>query len=453
MICCWRAAAPSTRTSTPIAIWPVRGSCPATTSPACRSWRFIPARREKIGRDGFLSRPRFLGLSEFGPQSIIYHEGSTYRVRKAILGLRDEESVTTAAKLPVRSARLCPACGYAHLTRTRTASAACSVTPCSMAGRALLTLYRIEQVSTRRATRITSDEEERQRQGYEMMTTIRFAQADGRVQCLATRYSEGGDDLLDVRYGPAATLWRVNLGWRRRKEKSIYGFNIDVTTGEWSKDQQAPEDADDDMTHEARVVQRIIPFVEDRKNCLLVQPQVPLDEAAMATLQYALKRGIEATFQLESSELAAEALPDRDHRNAILLYESAEGGAGVLTRLASDLHTLQAVARCALEMCHYTSVSGAWTDQTDLSNLDADCEAGCYRCLLSYTNQPDHTLIDRRNPAVLDFLCRLSRADGTRGAMGQTAEEQFDDPGQRVAVLAGTGVAGACPGAYVPSAG
>jgi hypothetical protein len=23
------------------------------------------------------------------------------------------------------------------------------------------------------------------------------------------------------------------------------------------------------------------------------------------------------------------------------------------------------------------------------------CEAGCYKCLLSYYNQPDHTLIDR----------------------------------------------------------
>ena len=75
---------------------------------------YIPARREKVGRESFLSRPRFLGLSEFGPQSIIYHEGSTYRVRKAILGVRDEESVSTSAKLPVQASRLCAACGYGH---------------------------------------------------------------------------------------------------------------------------------------------------------------------------------------------------------------------------------------------------------------------------------------------------------------------------------------------------
>ena len=169
-----------------------QGFLPGYNFPRLPLMAFLPARREKIGRDGFLSRPRFLGLSEFGPQSIIYHEGSTYRVRKAILGLRDEESVTTAAKLPVRSARLCPACGYAHCDEDTDCERCVQCHALLDGGRALLTLYRIEQVSTRRATRITSDEEERQRQGYEMMTTIRFAQADGRVQCLATRYSEGG---------------------------------------------------------------------------------------------------------------------------------------------------------------------------------------------------------------------------------------------------------------------
>src|SRR5262249_26773798 len=67
-----------------------------------------------------------------------------------------------------------------------------------------------------------------------------------------------------------------------------------------------------------------------------------------------------------------------------------------------------------------------WTDHADLTNLDEACEAGCYKCLLSYTNQPDHKTIDRRTDAVLDLLCRLSRADATRGTFGRTAEEQFE---------------------------
>lgn len=193
-----------------------QGFLPGYNFPRLPLMAFIPARRAKIGRDSFLSRSRFLGLSEFGPQSIIYHEGSTYRVEKVMLGIHDEDSVTTSAQLPVRRARLCPTCGYAHFDSEKDYERCVNCQARLDGGRTLLSLYRIEQVSTRRATRITSDEEERQRQGYEMITTLRYALANGQPQCTSVLYSDAATPLLEVRYGPAATLWRVNLGWRRR---------------------------------------------------------------------------------------------------------------------------------------------------------------------------------------------------------------------------------------------
>jgi hypothetical protein len=36
------------------------------------------------------------------------------------------------------------------------------------------------------------------------------------------------------------------------------------------------------------------------------------------------------------------------------------------------------------------------------------CVAGCYRCLLSYYNQPDHLVIDRRDKAARVLLLRLA---------------------------------------------
>jgi hypothetical protein len=42
---------------------------------------------------------------------------------------------------------------------------------------------------------------------------------------------------------------------------------------------------------------------------------------------------------------------------------------------------------------------------------NARCVAGCYRCLLSYFNQPDHELIDRRQEQALQFLLRLAFTD------------------------------------------
>ena len=403
------------------------GFLPGYNFPRLPLLAYIPARREKVGRDSFLSRPRFLGLSEFGPRSIIYHEGSTYRVRKAILTVSDADSVSTSSRLTVRRGRLCPACGYGHF------DAEADHEKCVNCGTrlnggipALLDLYRIDQVSTRRADRITSDEEERQRQGYEVITTLRFAEQNGHRRFTPVAFSEAGDKLLSASYGPAATVWRINLGWRRRKNKSIFGFNIDVASGDWSRDEQAPDDSMDDAPT-AKTVQRIIPFVEDRRNVLVIRPAVNLDADEITILTYALKRGIEGVFQLEESELAAEPLPDRENRNAILLYEAAEGGAGVLSRIVSDPEAMRRVAVRALEICHWRSKSGSWTGFDDLDNTDTDCEAGCYRCLLSYSNQPDHERIDRQSRAVLDLICRLTRAAADAGsAEGADAGDAFN---------------------------
>ena len=79
------------------------GFLPGYNFPRLPLMAFIPGRREKVARDSFLSRPRFLGLSEFGPQSFIYHEGSAYRVRRAILTIREDASVGGPASLPVQA--------------------------------------------------------------------------------------------------------------------------------------------------------------------------------------------------------------------------------------------------------------------------------------------------------------------------------------------------------------
>jgi hypothetical protein len=64
---------------------------------------------------------------------------------------------------------------------------------------------------------------------------------------------------------------------------------------------------------------------------------------------------------------------------------------------------------------HYDPTSyeaAAASDPSALvSDPDAHCVAGCYRCLLSYFNQPDHVLIDRRQESALHFLLRLAFAD------------------------------------------
>jgi hypothetical protein len=418
-----------------------QGFLPGYNFPRLPLLAYIPARRGNIGRESFLSRPRFLALSEFGPYSIIYHEGSQYRVTKALLTISGRDQVAEGANLPTEVARLCPVCGYGHFRTQRDADRCISCGASLDDAKVVKNLYRIENVATRRVERITANEEERVRQGYEMQTTLQFAEADGKLQRMKATVRDEQGPLLELQYGPAATIWRMNYGWKRRKNKSDQGFLINPVTGQWKGGENgAGDDDSDDASPDKTTPQTIVPFVEDRRNILVVMPHPrlgTLSPITMTTLQYALKRGIESIYQLEESELMAEPLPGRDTRQSILFFEAAEGGAGVLTRIATETEAFTAVAAEALEIMHFNRpAEGLAWKKADLTQRTDDhgqpiCEAGCYKCLLSYYNQPDHLLIDRQDHEadglVLDLLCRLSRSTSERDSLERISEEHSSE--------------------------
>lgn len=415
-----------------------QGFLPGYNFPRLPLLAYLPARRGQIGRESFLSRPRFLALGEFGPYSLIYHEGSQYRVTKALLTITGEDQISGGARLPTELARLCPNCGYGHFRSQRDADRCISCAASLHGAPEVKNLYRIENVSTKRAERITANEEERVRQGYEMQTTLQFASSDGKLQMLTTVASDEQNPLLELQYGAAATVWRMNFGWRRRKDKAIQGFMMNPVTGQWVggvEDGNEGNENEGDAPPDKTPPQRIVPYVEDRRNILTIRPHAglgALSAETLTTLQYALKRGIEAVFQLEESELVAEPLPTRDNRQSILFFEAAEGGAGVLTRLATEPTAIATVAMKALEIMHYLppAQGQAWLREDLQEELDENqqplCEAGCYRCLLSYYNQPDHTLIDRKDKdaggQLLAILCRLTQAKTTLALQDQGQE-------------------------------
>jgi len=258
----------------------------------------------------------------------------------------------------------------------------------------------MQNVSTKRRDRINSDEEERFRLGYEIKTTIRFHQDNSHVHIQRAEVVSGKRLLAQLSYGDAATIWRINLGWRRRQKQEQHGFVIDIDQGYWQNNEALEDDPADPM---GQRTQRVIPYVEDRKNALIFEPAEPLDQDQMASLMAALKKAIQITYQLEESELGAEALPAADDRRVILFYESAEGGAGALRQLVKDPSAFSEVAKTALEICHYDPDTGDDLGKALLS--DEECEAACYDCLMSYYNQPEHRLLDRKiiNALLLEY--------------------------------------------------
>ncbi len=364
------------------------GFLPGYNFPRLPLSAFIPARRRGRGQDEFLSRPRFLAVSEFGPQSIIYHEGSRYVVNKVILPIADGESPLTT------SVKQCEECGYMHELATGEAGQDCCENCNSPRLSRIDSLLRLQNVATRRRDRINSDEEERIRMGYELRTGLRFKEVSGLPQFQVAEVKVGDETLLDMTYGDAATIWRINLGWRRRRDPDRHGFLLDTERGYWQRNEQLQaDDGDAPADPTANRTARVVPFVEDRRNCLIIEPTADLNDATMATLQAAIKKAIQAIYQLEDNELAAEPLPAMNDRRQLLIYESAEGGAGVLRRIVEDSQSLVEIAKEALRLCHFDPATG--DDLRRAKGASEDCEAGCYDCLMSYSNQRDHEFLDR----------------------------------------------------------
>jgi hypothetical protein len=274
-------------------------------------------------------------------------------------------------------------------------------------------VLRIDNVETIAAERITANNEDRERQGFEIQTVFAWSDRDGKADVTQAAASDSEGPMLSLAYAPGAVISRLNKGLRRRKQKTIFGFGIDPATGRWTSN--VVDDDDDPPAPDEVAPQRVVPIVQDYKNALLIRlAGKPLSEAGMATLQHTLSRGLEIVFQLEEGEIQTEPVPVRDDRRGILAFEATEGGAGVLGRLTIDPDALGKVARAALELMHYRNIDAAVAAADPgllIEQDDARCVKGCYRCLLSYYNQPDHEEIDRTDDSVRLLLLRLARSN------------------------------------------
>ena len=419
------------------------GFLPGYNFPRLPLRAFVPATNDGRGKQVYLQRPRFLALSEFGPRSLVYHEGRAYRVVRAMVTV-GRDATLTDRKLSTQTVRICSVCGAGHFQDQTSMCHACGVSLDT--AEIVNNIFRIENVATRPAERITANDEERQRQGFELQTTFEWALRDKRVDvrsAMAMDHSgtsaAAGHDVrvASLSYGPGATITRINKGLRRRANRKQFGFFIDPLSGSWAPSEEESSEPIDPTTAQAQLV---VPSVQDHKNALLLTPcSAGMSQSALATIQHALLRGIEAVFQLEEGEILAEPMPKRDERRGFLLYEATEGGAGVLTRLL-DSDALSRVAREALRVMHL--------DLPDSDPLPTSCDglhdvsgtvcvAACYRCLMSYYNQPDHDLIDRRDKEVQTFLLRLAHAKTSlllaapsenEGAAAESGPASSDEP-------------------------
>ncbi|MEJ5299694.1 MAG: Zn-binding domain-containing protein [Thermodesulforhabdaceae bacterium] len=241
----------------------------------------------------------------------------------------------------------------------------------------------------------------------------RFAPAEQGFRVVPARARSLLDlqDLLELQYAPSSTILIVNEGWKARRTE---GFLVDIETGELVSEGDAEEN---NLSRNSSSIQRVKLCVQDTQNLLrmrILDTSLRNDPVFEASLMYALERAIEQVFQLEDSELVADAVGEGEGR-ALIFYEASEGGAGVLRRLVEEPNALSEVARESLRLLHFDPGTG--------EDLAMDDHSACYECLLSFYNQLKAHLLDRHR--VKDFLLRLAGCSVELIYGDRTREEHY----------------------------
>ena len=358
-----------------------------------------------------IDRPRFLGLTEFGPNNILYHEGRKHRVGEIIMPSDGIESRMTRAKI-------CTSCDYIHDVAVSSIES-CENCGITLTGHNMEFPQKLLDMPTSRAyptERISSEEEERMRSGYEVTTHFRFQTPDAKET--AQVLTANGNGLAMLTYAPATSVWRINNGWR---SKDTEGFALNPNNGRWLSQNQLDEASLSAEQEDGQPpIGGIKPYVRIVQNIVLISASKLIDQnESLITLSHALKRGIQLEYQVEENEIEVELVGEGVHRQ-ILLCEAAEGGIGIGERLIDEPQALAQIAHKALEVCHYDLEEGQAKDNRNTEQ----CASACYECLLSYSNQREHALIDRK--LVRDFLVELAHSEVNESQIGETRAERFD---------------------------
>jgi hypothetical protein len=248
---------------------------------------------------------------------------------------------------------------------------------------------------------ITCEEEERRRLGFEIETYFSVPDGDmSRVQRAVVR--SGGDDLLQLAFIPAARLVQLNRRDRGRKDE---GFPLGMNTGFWKANNQD--------TPAKEEIRSVLIQTHSTADALYIEPVKSLGLArdGVLSLMYALKRAIENTFQIESSELGAQPMGGADTPN-LFLYEASEGSLGVLSELANDKDAFQRVVAEAIRLCRFDD--------------EKQTERATYDDLLSYYNQPHHLILDRFS--IQDALNKMAACsiEVRTSQSGLSYDQQFE---------------------------
>lgn len=352
-------------------------------------------------RNEAISRPRFIGLKEFGPNNLIYHNGGKFKVNRI---------TPNDVSLDLQEIKISKETNYAFLGKDegkgKNQDPITGVQFTASNIELHQNLLELEEAQSENSERISCLEEVRTSEGY--VTELYLNSADSLQDATKIKLTVDGDELMKLFYAPAAKLILLNKKWRRGRDD---GFDIGTKTGFFKTKKQLEKPNPEDP------IQNIMLYTYDTSDVLYIQPvkSLGLTEEGVITMQYALEKAIEKIYNIEPVEIDAKLMGGGEHKN-IMLYESAEGSIGVLKDISRNPVKLRDIFLEAYKICGY--------DYATKEDLYPARPKASYDDLLSYYNQMDHGHIDRHSIIKALELLIASNPDDT---IGGTYEEKYEE--------------------------
>jgi superfamily II DNA/RNA helicase/very-short-patch-repair endonuclease len=352
-------------------------------------------------RNESISRARFIGLKEFGPNNLIYHNGGKYKVNRI---------TPNDVSLDLMEIKISKETNYAFLGKDEGKGKNQDPITGTQFNASNIELYQnlieLEEAQSENSERISCMEEVRTSEGY--VTELYLNSNDSLVDATKIKLTVDGDELMKLFYEPAAKLILLNKKWKRGKED---GFDIGTKTGFFKTKKQLEKPNPEDPS------QNIMLYTYDTSDILYVQPikSLGLTEEGVITIQYALEKAIERLYNIEPVEIDARLMGSEQNKN-VMLYESAEGSIGVLKDIARNPAKLREIFLKAYEICGY--------DYATKEDIFPTRPKASYEDLLSYYNQMDHIKIDRHSIIKALELLIVSNPDDT---VGGSYEEKYEE--------------------------
>jgi len=351
-------------------------------------------------RNESISRPRFIGLKEFGPNNLIYHNGGKFKVNRI---------TPSDVSLNLTEIKISKETNYAFLGADEGKGKNQDPITGVQFNASNIDIYQnlleLEEAQSENSERISCMEEVRTSEGY--VTDMYFNTSDNLRDSTQIKLTIDGSELMKLFYAPAARLILLNKKWKRGKDE---GFFIGTKSGFFKTKKQTEKPIPEDP------IQNITLYTYDTSDVLYIQPikSLGLTDEGVITMQYALEKAIEKIYNIEPNEIDAKIMGSGECKN-IMIYESSEGSIGVLKDIARNPIKLRDIFLEAYLICGY--------DYHTREDSYPNRAKASYEDLLSYYNQMDHGHLDRHS--IIKALELLIAANPDDSVVG-TYEERYE---------------------------